>query len=65
MPSPSLLDKAERRKKFFNEDYSLKIPNIKNKEKIRESMNWKAIIGSDCDKTFLDLVKKCLQWDPS
>lgn len=28
-------------------------------------MNWNAILGPDCDKTFLELVKRCLSWDPS
>ena len=27
-------------------------------------MSWKNILGHDCDKDFLDLLKKCLTWDP-
>jgi hypothetical protein len=28
-------------------------------------MNWKAIMGPDCDKGFLSLIKKCLEWEPN
>ena len=65
VPPPAVLERAERRKKFFSEDYSVRIPAVKNKEKIRDAMNWKAILGSDCDKRFVDLVKRCLDWDPT
>ena len=64
VPSPAVLERAERRKKFFTEDYSIRIPPVKNKDKIKEAMNWKVILGSDCDKRFVDLVKRCLEWDP-
>lgn len=59
------MERAERRKKFFTEDFAVKIPNIKNKDKIRESMSWKAIMGPDCDKGFLSLIKRCLEWEPN
>ena len=60
VPHPNVLERAERRKKFFTQDYTIRIPAVKNKEKIKEAMNWKVILGSDCDKRFLDLVKRCL-----
>lgn len=31
VPPPSVLERAERRKKFFSEDYSVRIPAVKNK----------------------------------
>lgn len=60
-PPEPLLARAERRKKFFADDYSCKIPQPKQK---REGINWKGILGSDCDKSFVDMVRRCLEWDP-
>lgn len=65
LPPLPLLDRAERRKKFFAEDGSPRIPPVKNKDKIREAMNWRAILGPDCDRKFLSLVQRCLEWDPA
>jgi hypothetical protein len=56
VPPLALLDRAERRKKFFSEDGFPRIPPHKNKDKIREIMNWKAILGDDCDRKFMNLV---------
>jgi serine/threonine protein kinase len=64
LPPSNILQTAERRKKFFTDDYSCKIPPSKNREKLKKCMNWKTILGNDCDKSFLDLVKRCLEWDP-
>ena len=63
-PSHSLLERAERRKKFFSDDFHSKIPVPKNRDKLKKCMNWKSIVGADCDKGFLSLVKRCLEWDP-
>lgn len=41
------------------------MPAPKNKDKLKQAMNWKNILGHDCDKSFMDLVKKCLVWDPT
>ncbi len=60
LPPKHMLDRAERKKKFFSEDFELKIPASKSREKIKKCMNWKAILGDDCDKSFLSLVKGCL-----
>jgi dual specificity tyrosine-phosphorylation-regulated kinase 2/3/4 len=62
-PPRSLLERAERRKKFFNDDFVCKIPPPNKRDK-RETLSWKAILGSNCDIGFLDLVKRCLEWSP-
>ena len=62
-PPVHLLQRADRRKKFFDEDMVCRIPPQKKKERIREVMSWKAVLGGSCDKGFRDLVERCLTWD--
>ena len=61
-PPKQLIERADRRKKFFNDDFTIKIPPSKNKDKLKKCMNWKNILGKDCDPVFSQLVKRCLSW---
>ena len=59
-PPIYLLEKAPRRKKFFDPYYECIIVQKKK----RRSKSVEEILESE-DKLFIDLIKRCLEWDPA
>jgi dual specificity tyrosine-phosphorylation-regulated kinase 2/3/4 len=59
-----MLEIAERRKKFFDEDFQCKIPQEKGKEKLVSSVSLEEIVGST-DRSFINLIKRCFEWNPT
>ena len=59
-PPIYLLEKAPRRKKFFDPYYECIIAQKKK----RRSKSVEEILESE-DKLFIDLIKRCLEWDPA
>ena len=58
-PPKHLLDQAQRRKKFFDSNYECKLIQTKNNKKRTFENTLKTK-----DELFIDLIKKCLEWDP-
>lgn len=62
-PPKNLVDRGSRGKKFFHENYDLKL-NSKSKSKLSPNKLSLARILNTHDKKFVDLIRRCLEWDP-
>ena len=64
-PSVEVIKTSQRRKKFFNDDCSpILVPNRKNVVRIPGSKDLAEILETD-DESFVDFVRRCLDWDPN
>lgn len=64
VPGPQVLEDSQRRQKFFSDDGTPKlVPNARNKIRKPSTKNIEDILECE-DKSFIDFVRKCLDWDP-
>jgi dual specificity tyrosine-phosphorylation-regulated kinase 2/3/4 len=64
IPEPELIDASSKKKDFFNESYhTLSIPNSRGKVRLPNTKNIKKYLKG-ADNEFIDLVVKCLRFNP-
>jgi len=63
IPPAHLIEKAPRKKLFFEDDKPKLVPNSKGKVRQPDSLNLATVLNSP-DASFVDLIKKCLNYDP-
>ena len=61
-PPGHILEKAARRKKFFDSNFNCTISPLKKKRR-KQPRTLENILETE-DKQFIDLISRCLEWDP-
>lgn len=63
LPPKEILLPAERRKKFFDDDFKCIIPQEGSKHREPGSVSLNDVLGSN-DPDFVNFISRCLEWDP-
>ena len=64
-PPHHIIEQGSRRKKFFNNKFQCRIIQSPEKYRLPKSISLEKALGNCSNKSLVDLIRRCLNWDPT